>query len=332
MFEIETYCLFAIVVGGGVGSVGHVLGLDRGAGGLGDLVVHGSASHLGHSVAVLNLHGDGLDDRVVNAVLGDDLTASVLDGGGDGVSHGVGGHGHGGDSVGNGDGGSVSGVSETVTKKVLGISISLGLSLGLTLGDGMVAVSDGGDNCETTHEILTTQTCVPSTENVCNTVTVDTEEIEYEKICVEVTDLLCDAPAVVAPVAHGYHAIAKREAEAEPEADADAQYLLGHGLGYAAHAAPVAVAHAVAPVPVAAHAVAHSVTATVKHACREVVTEHCVDNPIVKAVPVEVEHCHTVTKVTCTPVDNQIPKTTCTPVETQHVSHAAYAAPYHYGK
>merc|ERR1719431_1601314 len=49
-------------------------------------------------------------------------------------------------SVGNGDGGSVSGVSETVTKKVLGISISLGLSLGLTLGDGMVAVSDGGDN------------------------------------------------------------------------------------------------------------------------------------------------------------------------------------------
>ena len=146
MFEIETYCLFAVVVGGGVGSVGHVLGLDRGAGGLGDLVVHGSASHLGHSVAVLNLHGDGLDDRVVNAVLGDDLTASVLDGGGDGVSHGVGGHGHGGDSVGNGDGGSVSGVSETVTKKVLGISISLGLSLGLTLGDGMVAVSDGGDN------------------------------------------------------------------------------------------------------------------------------------------------------------------------------------------
>merc|ERR1712088_842510 len=187
---------------------------------------------------------------------------------------------------------------------------------------GHAVVAAPAANCETTHEILTTQTCVPSTENVCNTVTVDTEEIEYERICVEVTDFLCDAPAVVAPVAHGYHAIAKREAEAEPEADADAQYLLGHGLGYAAHAAPVAVAHAVA----------HSVTATVKHACREVVTEHCVDNPIVKAVPVEVEHCHTVTKVTCTPVDNQIPKTTCTPVETQHVSHAAYAAPYHYGK
>jgi hypothetical protein len=193
---------------------------------------------------------------------------------------------------------------------------------------GHAVVAAPAANCETTHEILTTQTCVPSTENVCNTVTVDTEEIEYEKICVDIVDTLCDAPAVVAPVAHAYHhGYVKRDADAEPEAeaDADAQYFGHHGLGYAAH-------HAVAPVPVAAHAVAHSVTATVKHACREVTTEHCVDNPIVKAVPVEVEHCHTVTKVTCTPVDNQIPKTTCTPVETQHVSHAAYAAPYHYGK
>merc|ERR1712086_915260 len=43
--------------------------------------------------------------------------------------------------------------------------------------------------------------------------------------------------------------------------------------------------------------------------------------------PVEVEHCHTVTKVTCTDVNNEIPKTTCEAVETTHVSHAAYAAP-----
>merc|ERR1712066_590654 len=102
--------------------------------------------------------------------------------------------------------------------------------------------------------------------------------IEYEKVCKEVQDMICDQPAVaVAPAA--YH-LAKREAEAE----ADAQYLsYGGYAGYAA--APV-----VAPV---AHAVAHSVQTTVKHACRTVVTEHCVDNPIVKHVPVEVEHCHT---------------------------------------
>merc|ERR1712186_116224 len=79
-----------------------------------------------------------------------------------------------------------------------------------------------------------------------------------------------------------------------------------------------------------------TVQTTVKHACRTVVTEHCVDNPIVKHVPVEVEHCHTVTKVACEPVDNEIPTTQCEPVTTEHLSHAAVAAPvaaaYHYGK
>merc|ERR1712121_172703 len=127
----------------------------------------------------------------------------------------------------------------------------------------------------------------------------------YVKVCKEVVNKICDQPAVVAG---GYHAIAKREAEAE--ADADAQYLAG--LPYAA--APL----------VAAHAVAHSVTTNVKHACREVTTEHCVDNPKIKIVPVEVMHCHTVTKVTCSDNENLIPKTTCEPVETTHVAHAAY--------
>lgn len=172
-------------------------------------------------------------------------------------------------------------------------------------------------NCKTVVEILTTQVCTPAAENVCNTVTVDTEEIEYVKVCKEVSDMLCDQPAVaVAPAA--YH-FAKREAEAD--AEADAQYLYG---GYAGYAAGPVAAPLVAPV---AHAVASSVKSTVKHACRTVVTEHCVDNPIVKAVPVEVEHCHTVTKVACEPVDNEIPTTQCEAVTTEHLSHAAVAAP-----
>jgi len=177
-----------------------------------------------------------------------------------------------------------------------------------------VAATIPAANCQTVNEILETQVCTPAAENVCNTVTVDTEEIEYVKVCKEVEDMICDQPAVA--VAHpAYHAIAKREAEAE--ADADAQY----GYGYAGyHAAPLVA-------PVAAHAVAHSVKSTIKHACRTVVTEHCVDNPIVKAVPVEVEHCHTVTKVACEPVENVIPTTKCEAVTTEHLSHAAVAAP-----
>merc|ERR1712098_109682 len=91
-------------------------------------------------------------------------------------------------------------------------------------------------NCVTEEEVLVAQVCTPTAENVCTTQTVDTEEIEYEKVCKEVVDTICDAPAVaVAPAA----TIVKREAEAD--AEADPQFLAG--LPYAA--APVA---AVAPV------------------------------------------------------------------------------------
>merc|ERR1739838_594164 len=85
-------------------------------------------------------------------------------------------------------------------------------------------------NCKTEVEVLVTQTCVPTTDNVCTTQTVDTEEIEYEKVCKEVVDTICDAPAVAAP-ALSYHAIAKREAEAE--AEADPQFLAAHPYGHA---------------------------------------------------------------------------------------------------
>merc|ERR1712183_1032098 len=182
-------------------------------------------------------------------------------------------------------------------------------------------------NCVTEDVILVTQVCTPAAEEVCSTETVATQEIEYEKVCQEIVDTLCDAPVAAPVVAH----YGKREAEAE--AEADPQYFAHAGLplahAVAAPVAPVAVAHAVAPVaplPVA-HAVAHSVTETVKHACREVTTEHCVDNPKIIEVPVEVEHCHTVTKVTCADVENKLPKTTCEAVVTTATSHAAVAAP-----
>merc|ERR1712001_612945 len=79
------------------------------------------------------------------------------------------------------------------------------------------------------------------------------------------------------------------------------------------------------------HAVGRTITETVKHACREITTEHCVDSPTVIPVPVEVEHCHTVTRVTCEPVENQLPRTVCSPVETTHVSHANYRFPGYAG-
>jgi hypothetical protein len=217
-------------------------------------------------------------------------------------------------------------------------------------------------NCKTDHEVLTTQACTPSTEEVCTTKTVETEEIEYEKICKDVVETLCDQPA------YGYHEISKREAEAEADADpaiiasstfadqaipaipaahvaspyvpapvAAAPAAYGHVAAAPAAYGHVAAAPVVAPAVIhppavaapVAHAVAHSVTSKVKHACREVTTEHCVNSPKVKLVPVEVENCHVVTKVKCADVDNKIPKTTCEPVETVHLKHASYNVPHH---
>merc|ERR1712001_480823 len=111
-------------------------------------------------------------------------------------------------------------------------------------------------NCVTEVDVLVTQVCTPHAEEICSTETVQTEEIEYEPICKDIVDVLCDAPAPhVAPY------LVKREAEADP------QFF-----------APL-------------HAVGRTITETVKHACREITTEHC----------------HTVTRVTCEPVENQLP-------------------------
>merc|ERR1712127_408969 len=223
--------------------------------------------------------------------------------------------------------------------------------LGYGVAHAPVAYAAGpAPNCVTEDVILLTQVCAPSAEEVCSTETVATQEIEYEKICQEIVDTICDAPAVAHPAA--YYSKRAADAEAEADAEADPQYfshagiaaplahagLVAHAAPLALAAAPIAVAHAVAPLPVA-HAVAHSVTETVKHACREVTTEHCVDSPKVVEVPVEVEHCHTVTKVTCAPVENKLPMTTCEAVVTSQTSHATvpvaapllHAAPAAYG-
>ena len=122
--------------GGGIGGVGDMGGLDGLTGGLGDLVVDIATGDLGDGVAVLNLNGDNLDLGVVNTVLGGDLTASMLDGGGDGVSNSV---------SSNGGNSSNRGSSERSSDSVgsIGVSKELRVSLGisLTLSNGVVADS-----------------------------------------------------------------------------------------------------------------------------------------------------------------------------------------------
>ena len=131
--------------GNGVGGGGGDNGLT---GGLGQLVLNIGTGDLGDGVAVLNLDGDLDDLGVVNAVLGGDLTASVLHGLGDGVGNSVG-NGQRSNGMSHSNGGSDGvGKGKTGVGEVLGISISLGLSLPLA-----VVANEGSSNGSVTEGV-----------------------------------------------------------------------------------------------------------------------------------------------------------------------------------
>jgi len=120
--------------GGSICGVGHVSGLNLLAGGLGDLVVDIATGNLGHGVAVLNLNRDKLDLGVVNTVLGGNLTASMLDSGGDRVSNSVG------SNRGNSNGGGKRS-SNSVGSIRMSEELRISLSFSLTLINGVVSNS-----------------------------------------------------------------------------------------------------------------------------------------------------------------------------------------------
>merc|ERR1712025_841013 len=203
------------------------------------------------------------------------------------------------------------------------------LPLGYGLGyAGAAVTASKPTECVPSTEEIEIQSCAPSAAPVCKTEDVVSEEITYEKRCKEVVNKQC--------AQLGAHPLYKRAAEAEAEADPEAFYGL-HGVA-APYAAAVGVAHAaplVAPAPVApvAYAVPQAVTKSIETPCTEVVTEHCVDVPIIKEVVTPVETCHTVTKVTCTPAVHSIPKVTCEAGTAEIVHHVpaavGYAGVYH---
>ena len=72
-----------------ISSMRHMSGLNSLTSSLRDLVLNISTCNLGHSVAVLNLNWDSLHLRIVNTVLGSNLTTSMLDSSLDRVSDSV---------------------------------------------------------------------------------------------------------------------------------------------------------------------------------------------------------------------------------------------------
>jgi hypothetical protein len=172
-------------------------------------------------------------------------------------------------------------------------------------------------NCVIEHEVIETQVCTPRAETVCETKEVIAQAVTYEKLCKEVTSRHCAGLAApVAPFlgALAGHVVAKREAEP--------YYGLGGFGGFGGYGH-----HLAAPVAYAAH------EETITSPCHEVVSEHCLNSPVVEETAVPIEQCHVVNKVDCVPEVQKIAKTVCTPVESKVVRHlAAHPFAYQYGK
>ncbi|XP_040571725.1 uncharacterized protein [Lepeophtheirus salmonis] len=49
-------------------------------------------------------------------------------------------------------------------------------------------------NCKIEYDILTTQSCSPYSDEVCLTNNVESEEIEYEDVCIDVINKICERP------------------------------------------------------------------------------------------------------------------------------------------
>jgi len=135
---------------GSDGSVGGGAGDDGLTGGLGELVLDISAGDLGDGVAVLDLDGDLDDLGVVNAVLGGDLTASVLHGLGDGVGNSVGNGKRSSNRGNSGDRGSSVGSVVSVGEV---LSISIGISLSLSISFPLAVVGSGVGNRSVTQGV-----------------------------------------------------------------------------------------------------------------------------------------------------------------------------------
>ena len=146
--------LLLAVVAGMVGGRGDGVGGGRGdnglTGGLGQLVLNIGTGDLGDGVAVLNLDGDLDDLGVVNAVLGGDLTASVLHGLGDGVGNSVGNGKRSSNRGNSGDRGSSVGSVVSVGEV---LSISIGISLSLSISFPLAVVGSGVGNRSVTQGV-----------------------------------------------------------------------------------------------------------------------------------------------------------------------------------
>lgn len=137
----------------------------------------------------------------------------------------------------------------------------------------------------------------------------------------DVVNTICDDPTIASPPFTAFKHKRAAEADAEAVAEAEADALLISSQSYnpnGPHIPALPAHHLPAAVPALVGAFPRPAVATIQHPCHQVLiiildilvnlfglqvtTQHCFDSPKVKQVPVDVENCHTVTKVSCTEV------------------------------
>merc|ERR1712193_47273 len=158
------------------------------------------------------------------------------------------------------------------------------LQLGLPVFGGPILYH--APNCTTEEDTITTKSCKPVTENVCEDVEIPGSKIEYVDNCRNATVQQCGLKPVEAEESDGVEAVAeerrKREAEADPQ-------LITYGAPF------------------------HPVVPLLKHVCEEITQEYCFPEAKVVEVTHTVQRCLLKTSVECEDVEHKIPRVVCAP-------------------
>merc|ERR1711988_1303178 len=138
-------------------------------------------------------------------------------------------------------------------------------------------------NCTTEEDTITTKSCKPVTENVCEDIEIPGNKIEYVDNCRNATVQQCGLKPAETEEADGVEAVSEERKKRE----ADPQLLYG---------APF-----------------HPVVPLLKHVCEEITQEYCFPEAKVVEVTNTVQRCLLKTTVECEDVEHKIPRVVCAP-------------------
>merc|ERR1712038_576857 len=214
------------------------------------------------------------------------------------------------------------------------------------LVENAYGTTGSSSNCQLTYEEIPTQKCTPEPAESCVIVDFPSEDVEYKRVCKDVTSVHCPTTRR-----------SKREAEADPQWSAVPlassawpwasntrfqplfQFQNAVPARYPASSAtflypgsykPLATPQSVVALPLQQLTTTADLASTLPDSsintednddvdevkCHSVTAEHCLNQPVKVQKTVKAKKCHSVTKVSCVPHVEKVPKTLCKPTST----------------